>query len=427
MYTPATAQWRRLLDGDSRHAVLASIQEIERSLVSHLQDGDLPFTGDVHLAEGSAGVALFFAYLQTSGLASTPDLALDCLAPAVEALTIRPMNATLYAGFTGIAWAVQHVHTLLGDSSDHIGTDIDLALETYLKHSPWKHDYDLIYGLVGIGVYCLERPHSPGAVRCLELIVERLSELAEPYTEGLCWHTQPDLLLPEQRERYPEGYYNLGMAHGVPGIIALLGRIHSAGIYRERIAYLLQGAVRWMLQQRLPHGSKSSFAALHVPGYQPEACRLAWCYGDAGVAAALLLAARCVGERSWEQQALEIARLAAARDGQSCGVVDACFCHGSCGLAHIFNRLYQATHDEIFAAASHYWIERTLQFCHPGNGSAGYLIKWADRNGNIDFRARYGLLEGIAGIGLSLLATTSAVEPCWDRVFLLDIPPLPPS
>jgi lantibiotic modifying enzyme len=425
MYTLPAAQWRPVVDGDPGLAVLASIREIEGSLVSHLQGRDP--ASDVGLSEGAAGIALFFAYLQASGLASTSDLALECLAPAVEALAVRPMTASLYAGFTGIAWAVQNVHTLLGDSSDHIGTDIDLAVETYVKRSPWNHDYDLIYGLVGLGVYCLDRLPSPVASRCLELIVERLSELAEPSDRGLRWHTRPDLLHPQQRDHYPKGYYNLGLAHGVPGIIALLARIHAAGISRERTGGLLEGAVQWMLQQRLPHGSKSSFAPVHVPGCEPESCRLAWCYGDAGVAAALFLAARYVGEKSWEQEALELGRLAAARDDQSCGVVDACFCHGASGLAHIFNRLYQATLDEVFAAASRHWIEQTLQFCNPGNAAAGYLIKWTDREGNIEFRARYGLLEGIAGIGLSLLAATSAVEPCWDRVFLVDIPARPPS
>jgi len=50
-----------------------------------------------------------------------------------------------------------------------------------------------------------------------------------------------------------------------------------------------------------------------------------------------------------------------------------------------------------------------------------------DGNGEITRQAKYGILIGIAGIGLSLLAATSAVEPCWDRILLLDIPPLPPS
>jgi lantibiotic biosynthesis protein len=430
MHTPSALKlqpWRPLLNEDRGQAVLASIREIEDTLVSYLKGGELAATSNVQLAEGAAGIALFFAYLQAAGLAATRELAFDSLAPGIDALTTQPMNASLFSGFTGIAWTVQHVTTLLGECSDDLGCEIDRALEIYLTHSPWTHDYDLLKGLVGLGVYCVERTHLAVAVRCLELIVERLSELGKPCHDGLRWLTNPNLILPQLRANYPQGCYNLGLAHGVPGIIALLGKIHTAGIAREKAGRLLEGAVQWLLQQRLPHGSRSCFASILVPGGQPESCRLAWCYGDTGVASALLRAARCLGEKSWEREALAIARHAATRSNQNSGVVDACFCHGSSGLAHIFNRLYQATHEEVFFTASHYWIERTLQFSKPGEGAAGYRTISADGSGSREFQTMYGILVGIAGIGLSLLASSSAVEPCWDRIFLLDIPPLSPS
>ncbi|HKD78059.1 MAG TPA: lanthionine synthetase C family protein [Candidatus Angelobacter sp.] len=384
-------------------------------------------TGNFYLSEGSAGISLFFAYLHAAALVQARDLALDCLAPSVDALAARSMTASFAAGLTGITWTVEHLNRLLGDSTNDLGSEIDLALEAYLKHSPWNHHFDLMHGLVGIGVYCLERAEVPTARRCLELIVARLSELVESSSDGLCWHTHTHLLSPQRRQAYPQGYYNLGPAHGVPGVIALLGKIYASGISQKETRWLLEGAVRWLLRQRLPATAPSSFAALNVPGRSPESCRLAWCYGDAGVAATLLLAARCVGEPSWEREALAIGRRAASRNQETCGVVDACFCHGSSGLAHIFNRLFQATHDEVFALASRHWTERTLQFSSPGNGPAGYRIITPNHAGGRELQEKYGVLMGIAGIGLSLIAATSAVEPNWDRIFLLDIPPLPAS
>ena len=264
---------RLLLNQDREQAVLASIHQIENVLLSRLKEYELSSTSEVHLAEGTVGIALFFAYLHASGLGPARQQAFDCLAPGFEALAAQPMGASLYAGFTGIAWTAQHINTLLGDSPDDIGSDIDLALETYLKQSPWNHDYDLISGLVGLGIYCLERADSPVARQCLELIVERLSELAEPDGGGLRWHTRANLLPPEQREDYPRGYYNLGLAHGVPGIIGLLGRIHAAGISRERSSRLLEGAVRWLLQQRLPQDAGSSFSSNSPPKMQRSGAR----------------------------------------------------------------------------------------------------------------------------------------------------------
>jgi lantibiotic biosynthesis protein len=417
--------WTPLLDESHSQPLLASVREIIGVLETKVKENDHSSVGP-ELGEGAAAIAVFFAYLHLTGLhEGAADLAFQSLNSATEALATQAMGPSLYAGFAGITWAAEHVTRLLTDSTEDLGSDIDLALETYLSRSPWKADYDLIIGLVGLGVYCLERGNSPVARRCLELIVERLSELAEIKGDEICWFTGPSLLPPQQLELYPRGYYNLGLAHGVPGIIALLGKTSAAGIARDKSDKLLEGAVRWLLRQRLPANCNSTFPAFLVPEQKVEDCRLAWCYGDAGLAAALLLAARSVGNREWEAEAIAIAQKAASRDPQSCQVKDVCLCHGSAGLAHIFNRFYHATHDQLFAESCRYWLKETLQFRKPGTGAAGYLVLAPDEERNVRFQARFGLIEGIAGVGLSFLAALTDVEPCWDRIFMVDIPPLP--
>jgi hypothetical protein len=136
----------------------------------------------------------------------------------------------------------------------------------------------------------------------------------------------------------------------------------------------------------------------------------------------LLLAARCTETKSWEEEALAIAQRAARRDPATSGITDACVCHGSAGLAHIFNRIYQATHDELFADTARYWLDRTLQFREPGKGAAGYLTWGMGESGSTELQPKLGLIQGIAGIGLTLVAAFSDVEPSWDRVFQMDVP-----
>ncbi|HEY6249060.1 MAG TPA: lanthionine synthetase C family protein [Candidatus Angelobacter sp.] len=414
--------WEPLLGTDQSQAALASVKEIAGVLTAQLE-GQRGFSErKPFLGEGDAGIAIFFAYWHASGFSAEQDLALKYLNRSTNALAEQPMEPSLFAGFAGIAWAAQHISGLLASPGD-LGEDILLALETYLNRSPWQDDYDLINGLAGFGVYCLEcSSFSTAAVRCLELIVERLEELVEHCDDGLRWFTAPDVLPAPQRTIYPHGYYNLGLAHGMPGIIALLGRIYCAGIAHKKARRLLEDTVDWLLRQQLSEAASSSFPAFLVPGSKPQTCRLAWCYGDAGVAAALLVAARCTGMEPLETAALNIARRAAARDLQSCGVIDACFCHGSSGLAHIFNRIYHATREEVFARAAHFWIQRTLQFRTPNTSAAGYSVMAANPAGTMEFQQKFGLIEGIAGIGLSLLAATSNIEPQWDRMFMVNIP-----
>lgn len=413
-------QWNPLLEGHQSQAALASINEIAAALTAHLQQQAVV---EPYLGEGAAGIAVFFAYLDVAGFPAARDLAGAYLELAIEALALQPMAPSFFSGFSGVAWAAQHVSTLFGNSTQDLSTEIDLALETYLSHSPWHEDYDLINGLIGLGIYCLERSSSLVAVRCLELIVEQLEELAQPSKGGLCWFTSSDLVPLSQREAYADGYYNLGLAHGIPGVIAFLGRACLAGIAPDKTGHLLEGAVNWLLRHRLPDGENCNFPAFLVPNKIPQPCRLAWCYGDAGVAAALLLAARLTGREAWETMALDIARRAATRDPEDCGVVDACFCHGSSGLAHIFDRFHHATGERLFANTARFWTQRTLELKTANTRAAGYSVLGPNDAGEMEFQPKFGMIEGIAGIGLSLLAMITNIEPRWDRIFMVDIPP----
>jgi len=97
----------------------------------------------------------------------------------------------------------------------------------------------------------------------------------------------------------------------------------------------------------------------------------------------------------------------AARPVETSGVRDAGICHGAAGVAHIFNRMYQATGDEVLGDAARGWIERLLAMADPMDGGV--------RDASV--------LMGTTGVGLVLLAATTEVEPAWDRAILCDILP----
>jgi lantibiotic modifying enzyme len=313
----------------------------------------------------------------------------------------------------------------LRNEADNELAEVDTVLSNHVKRSPWKGDYDLIGGLVGVGLYALERlPTRKGGIlarRCLTRIVNRLEEMAVETTEGLAWFTSAELLPAWQREEAPEGYYNLGLAHGIPGVIALLGHTYAAGVQRHKTRRLLEGSVNWLLNQKLPSDAGSCFSPKVGPGIERVYSRSAWCYGDPGVAIALLSAARSVGEKSWEEEALKIARRSAERPPDQAGVRDAGLCHGSAGLAHIFNRIYQATGEILFQKTARFWYERTLQFRQPGKGVAGFQSCFPKRDGTAHWIDDPGLLTGAAGIALALHTAFTSTKPEWDDFLLTKI------
>jgi class I lanthipeptide synthase len=421
--------WSPLLDGDLRERAVEAVVAIAESLcadgTAHPPQPSLEVDA-ASLASGDAGLALFFAYLARSGLTSHgPERAEHFLDRAQAALATADMTPSLYMGFTGIAWATEHLNTHILDSiDDDPNGAIDEALQEYVTRSPWTDDFDLVSGLVGIGVYALERLTRPSGRALLELVIDRLDESAERTAEGITWQTSPALLPPWQRDRCPEGEYNLGVAHGVPGVIALLGHACTAGVARATTERMLEQAVEWLLAQQLPAGSGSRFASSIVAGMAPVPSRSAWCYGDPGIAAALLSAARGVERFEWEREAVGVARAAANRRPDATRVRDAGLCHGATGLAHVFNRISQTTQDSPLADAARSWFARALDMQRPGQGIGGFTALCPAEDGTESWVADPGILTGAAGVGLALLAAITPIEPAWDRMLLQSGPDL---
>jgi hypothetical protein len=142
------------------------------------------------------------------------------------------------------------------------------------------------------------------------------------------------------------------------------------------------------------------------------------------VSAALLLAGRVAGVPAWERAAMDIGLGAAARPMEATKADDPGLCHGAAGLAHIYNRLYQATGAAPFADAARAWLARTLEMREPGRGLAGYLsLVPRDGASELAWLPDASFLTGVAGVALVLLGAVTEIEPLWDRCLLCDVPP----
>jgi len=385
--------WQPILRGIPRERALAASDEIAGELTRRFGASSGVADGEAwSLATGRSGVALFLAYYA----AARDDTDASALAARLveESLDLAAGTAIpdqLYSGLAGVAWTLAHVDGWLLDVNDGDPNDaLDTALLDRITttDSPLPGGYDLVSGLTGVGVYALERLPRPQAFELLQAVVERLADWD---AQSPFWWSRHDELPWQVRSSFPSGAWNLGMAHGASGVIALLARADSAGVSNARP--LLNRAVDWLLDQRLPLDVGSTFASLLAPDVEQRPSPLSWCYGDPGVAVSLALAART-------DAALETAEHAARRvltDPQWSG--DPFVCHGASGLAHIFNRMHQITGSEVLRAAALSSLERVLD--------------------SISLDAPPGVLTGLAGIGLALLAAATPNSPDWDRLLLL--------
>jgi len=414
--------WQAITSGATHRQAWTAIEEIERSLTERLSS-DSSLASNPTLASGTAGLALFFAYLDAARPGSDAgDRALECLGEAMDRLASAGIGPSLYSGFSGVGWSVEHLRHGFFDGDDDLTDPVDGALEQLLGR-PGHQPYELVLGIAGYGTYLLERLPHPTAAGLLERVIDHLDASAERSPAGCTWFTPPDWELDRQREIMPEGCYNLGVAHGVPGVLGFLAAARQKGVSDGRIEELAEGTIRWLLAQRIADDDNSVFPAYFAPDKGPLPARTAWCYGDLGIAAVLLLAARSFGCPAWEEEAVGLAHVAAARSIETTGATDACLCHGAAGNGHLFVRLYQATGDPVLREAALSWIGHALASRQRGEEVAGFPAWYAEADEGGKWVADPGFLMGAAGVGLALLAAASDVEPEWDRVMLLSIPP----
>lgn len=396
--------WTPLLDGLLAERVRTRVDGIASSLLkAPPPDGDF----DHSIGSGSAGLAVVHAALaRATGDPAHGQRSADHLAHARRTVATRRTPRGLYGGFTGVAWAVQHLQPTTG--SDPLAT-VDTTLARVLEQSPWRGHFDLISGLAGIGMYGLER-RSRGTALC-ELAVDRLAELAVPREVGATWHTSALMMLPATAAIHPGGWDDLGLAHGSPGVVAFLAGCCAADVAVARAAPLVEQAVAWILSERLdvPGGR---FPSCRIPDFTPSPARAAWCYGDPGVAAVLLLAGQAMGRTDWSEIAVQLATDAAERSIEDAGVVDATLCHGAAGLAHVYARMHHASGDPALADAARTWYRRVFE-----------VPAFIDDDGARDD----GILRGAGGVALALLAGLEPDEPTWDPLLALSAPAGPPA
>jgi lantibiotic biosynthesis protein len=411
--------WTPIVDASEAGAVHETVDVIRREL-SHAAIVELCGSS---LTSGTAGVALFHAAIfDAFHDPCDKSKSQSCLRHAVAGHRALLDTPGLFAGEVGVAWS--GVQLGMADDYAELLDRVDERLLARLNQRPWQMDYDLIRGLVGYGIYGFSRLSAPSGTRIVRAVCERLIEIARHDDDGVTWWTSPQLLQEDARRSHPEGHFNLGAAHGVPGPIAFLARAIAADLAPEDAKRRLARAIDWLFAQQNPKGSGSRFPSIISlpPDGVTKVSGVRWCHGDLGLAAAVYAAAARLREPAWAEQALAVARGAGARSFESSGVVDAGICHGAAGVCHIFNCFYQATGEDTFLHAARTWLSRTLAFRERGHGLGSFKASRGDAEG-VPRTTQWlpGLLEGVAGIGLVLLAAVTTTATRWDEMFLLDM------
>lgn len=405
--------WKKIIEDSEEVKYVEKLSEIAEVILK--ETGNLE-SNRIDLMGGKTGIALFlFYYAKYSKQEKYYDYGMELLNEIFDNINEGSIFHTFAGGLAGVGWTIEHLVKagfIDADSNDLLG-DLDPFLKKMMIAEIEKKNYDYLHGAVGIGLYFLSRTGNKKANDYLAELVDWLDKISiKDKDEGLKWKSVLN------RDENLEGF-NLSLSHGISSIIVLLSKMFKKGINKDKVSTLMEGAIRFLLQQSLDTKKYLSFFPSWVAADHPPArSRLAWCYGDLGNTIAIWQAARSMGNKMWEETAKNvIVHSTRRRDIKENMVLDAGLCHGGAGIAHIFNRMYHYTEIEDCKEAAIYWFDQTLKLATHDDGFAGYKVWRTEEYGG--WLNEPGLLEGIAGIGLALLSLVSDVEPQWDRVLLM--------
>ncbi|HEU5023608.1 MAG TPA: lanthionine synthetase C family protein [Spirillospora sp.] len=370
------------------------------------------------LVDGPAGIALLHIQRALTGRCSWTDvhaLIREAAAGPIDASD----HAGLYYGAPAIAFMLHTVGDRCRIRYQQALTVLDRHVDrlTHRRLSaaarridadefPRFGEYDLFYGLVGIGALLrLRRPHSDAFADVLRHLVRLVQPTDRCGTETPGWWVahDPDPTLPT-----PGGHANFGMAHGAAGILALLSLAKADGRVvdgqREAIERLVDWFDRW--RQTSPDGPwwpqwitrtelRNSRPNQRGPG------RPSWCYGSIGILRALQLAAIATGE-TVRQRTAESALSETLTSRSLERLTGHGLCHGTAG---VYQTAYRAARDSTDSRLSRQLPALASALAH---GDAGVCVK-------------KGLLNGRAGVELALETAQFGTphDSGWDRCLLI--------
>lgn len=393
--------------------VKIKIQELEVAILSASPAGR-----PLSVMAGACGSILhdfYMAKMQNSQVLY--DRAFDLLEHTLDVIEQIGVDYVTYcdgvAGF-GVLFQLLVKEGFIDVDANDILPALDQLIVGYTRAQLQAGNIDFLHGAIGNGFYLLNRLGTPETDECLAQVIDYLTTTAVRDAQGIRWYDQPSAL-----NSFSLNHIDLSLAHGLNSKLIFLAQCIKESVKISVCTTLLEGAVHYLKQQANPTSITNIYPSILTASSHPYySSRLAWCYGDLGVAVALLFAGKVLGNKTWIADAFSVGLRATVRiTPKQTGLVDAGLCHGTSGVAHIFNRFYQESGQDEFRLARNYWLEQTLNLATFTDGLAGYKT-YQQENWVLDS----SLLEGVTGISLALRSCLEedATNLSWDTLFLLN-------
>lgn len=414
-------------------------RRIAKLFPSNISTSDYPFLN----LSGYTSLIILYSTLSRIYNSEEWDLLLHCyITNVVRILESQGVTRfSLIDGLAGICFAI----TLSGQEKGRykklqntldlflikgINQDYLIPLQKNINGGLYSNQnlYDVISGVTGIGNYFLNNLEKKGFVEIVKEILSTLVSFCSPIiihgreVPGWYRHTEDTF---EDKSRFPKGNFDLGFAHGIPGILAFFSLALLKGVIVNRQKETILKLTDWIWDKRLV-GAQGIFWSDRVSFEEETTGKKennsfifdGWCYGTPGITRSLFLAGSALDDKQIKNQSIKSFKDVFLKTREQWGLPCPSFCHGLSGLLTLTCKMYQETSLPFFRDKSNELKSLILSFYNP-LWELGFFSDSISDISEYLRSERINIITGVSGILLSLLFCDFYKEDKWTRFFVI--------
>jgi hypothetical protein len=273
-----------------------------------------------------------------------------------------------------------------------------------------SNNYDFFTGYLGLFPFLMEakKYYKEETDLLFEAIFSKLSLSAIQLNEGLVWNdAKAAKVYNIDNNTKIETRVNLGMAHGMPSIIA------AAAIAKAKNHKVLFDKAVISMKSFSRNDCISVFPSFDLNKDNKASSRLGYCYGDLAVAYSLLTYSKTFKNSNLEEYAKGVILKTFERDKTNSALNEGCLCHGYSSAIYYYFIINQTVEIDGLSKAFLYWIDILI---------AEYSNKrffYRKEEDKVIYGECDGLFDGEIGIALVIMSLLSEKKLSWDRCLLL--------
>ena len=319
---------------------------------------------------------------------------LDIFYLGISERSFSPFYVNGLAGF-GYTLSLLNKKEILNIDEESF-SDLDSTLWDYCLLLIENKNLDFFKGLIGIGnYYILRYPEN-------ESIKIKLKQIGG----FVLSETLSQIEVIKKIEKYN---LEFSLAHGLASNIIFIAKLIEMKVLDNEGGKLLESICFFLLS----HINKSRLPDIIEDGNYIYS-GLRWCHGELGIVYSLAFTSRVIKNDIIDQKSYEVAlKISEMRDRFQNELYTACICHGTVGVAHIFNKLYNNFWtDKKIKDASQYWYNQSLIILKEKKNEKTSFTE-------LDYENNLGILNGEEGIALGLISLQNSRYNDWDESILL--------